>query len=74
MIQRPAGIGTFEFAVLAALRAAQLMSGCTPKVDGDHSVAVMAQLEVAQGKVPSLPFAVVGIAADGTPLPVPVEA
>ena len=51
MIQRPAGIGTFEFVVLATLRAAQLMRGCRPRVDGIHKAAVIAQLEVAQGKV-----------------------
>ena len=51
MIQRPAGLGTFEFVVLATLRAAQLMRGCRPRVDGIHKAAVIAQLEVAQGKV-----------------------
>jgi DNA-directed RNA polymerase subunit K/omega len=51
VIQRPAGIGTFEFVVLATLRAAQLMRGCRPRVDGIHKAAVIAQLEVAQGKV-----------------------
>ena len=54
MIQRPAGIGTFEFVVLATLRAAQLMRGCRPRVDGIHKAAVIAQLEVAQGKVMAL--------------------
>jgi DNA-directed RNA polymerase subunit K/omega len=51
VIQRPAGLGTFEFVVLATLRAAQLMRGCRPRVDGIHKAAVIAQLEVAQGKV-----------------------
>ena len=68
MIQRPAGFGTFEFAVMAALRASQLMRGCLPKVEGLHTVAVMAQLEVAQGKVLSLPFAV-KVAPEDTPPP-----
>ena len=54
MIQRPAGLGTFEFVVLATLRAAQLMRGCRPRVDGIHKAAVIAQLEVAQGKVMAL--------------------
>jgi hypothetical protein len=67
MIQRPAGFGTFQFAVMAALRAAQLMRGCLPKVDGLHTVAVMAQLEVAQGKVLCLPFAAVAVASEETP-------
>ena len=57
MIQRPAYFGKFEFVVIAALRASQLKRGCLPRVDGDHTVAVTAQLEVAQGKVPPLPAA-----------------
>ena len=56
MIQRPAGIGTFEFVVLATLRAAQLMRGCRPRVDGIHKAAVIAQLEVAQGKVTAMVY------------------
>jgi DNA-directed RNA polymerase subunit K/omega len=54
VIQRPAGLGTFEFVVLATLRAAQLMRGCRPRVDGIHKAAVIAQLEVAQGKVTAM--------------------
>ncbi len=37
--------------VLSALRAAQLIRGCTPRVDGDHKNTVIAQVEVAEGKV-----------------------
>ena len=59
LIRRPDGIGGFEFAVLASLRASQLMRGCTPKVDGDHSVAVTALLEVSNGSVISQPAAAV---------------
>jgi DNA-directed RNA polymerase subunit K/omega len=44
-------MGAFEFVAIAALRAAQLARGCRPKVDGDHTTAVCAQLEVAEGKV-----------------------
>lgn len=51
MIQRPDGIGAFEFVVLATLRAAQLMRGCIPRVEGPHKATVMAQVEVATGKV-----------------------
>ncbi len=51
MIHRPDTIGAFEFAVLASLRAAQLCRGCTPRVTGDHLVAVTAQMEVAGGAV-----------------------
>jgi len=50
-MQRPAGIGAFEFVILASLRAAQLMRGCRPKIEGFHKNTVLAQLEVAQGKV-----------------------
>jgi hypothetical protein len=63
VIQRPSALGTFEFVVLAALRASQLMRGCLPKVDGAHTIAVTAQLEIAQGKVPPLPSAVSAAAA-----------
>ena len=51
MIHRPLAINAFEFAVVSGLRAAQLTRGCTPRVEGSHKVAVMAQLEVAAGKV-----------------------
>jgi len=51
VINRPDGIGAFKFAVLASLRAAQLCRGCVPRVEGEHSVAVTAQMEVAGGAV-----------------------
>jgi len=51
MIVRPNGMGAFEFVVVAALRAAQLTRGCRPRIDGDHSTAMLAQLEVAGGRV-----------------------
>ena len=51
MIRRPPGVGTFQFVVLATLRAAQLMRGCRPRVDGVHKATVIAQLEVSEGKV-----------------------
>ena len=50
-MQRPSGIGAFQFVILASLRAVQLTRGCTPRVDGDHKCTVLAQLELAQGKV-----------------------
>jgi len=53
VITRPVGIGAFEFAVLASLRAAQLCRGCSPRVEGDHCVAVTAQMEIAGGTVVS---------------------
>lgn len=51
MIRPPQAMGTFEFVAVAALRAAQLARGCRPRVDGDHCTAVLAQREVAEGKV-----------------------
>jgi hypothetical protein len=51
VIQHPSGIGAFQFVILAALRAVQLARGCRPRVDGIHKNTVIAQLEVAQGKV-----------------------
>lgn len=51
MIQRPPGVGAFEFVILAALRAEQLIRGCTPRIDGGHKPIMTAQFEVAEGKV-----------------------
>ena len=53
-IQRPPGVGVFQFVVLSSLRAAQLIRGCLPRVDGTHKAMVMAQIEVAEGKVTQL--------------------
>jgi hypothetical protein len=50
-MQRPPGIGAFEFVILSSLRAAQLMRGCIPRVDGGHKMTVTAQLEVSRGMV-----------------------
>ena len=58
MIQRPPSFGAFEFVVLSTLRAQQLIRGCTPRVDvGSHKKSVVAQIEIAEGKVIQLPFA-----------------
>jgi hypothetical protein len=51
VVQRPSDIGAFQFVVLTSLRAAQLMRGCRPRVDGAHKPIMMAQVEVAEGKV-----------------------
>jgi hypothetical protein len=51
VIHRPDGIGAFQFAVLASLRAAQLCRGCVPRIEAGHCVAVTAQMEVAGGTV-----------------------
>lgn len=54
-MQRPSGVGAFQFVILASLRAAQLMRGCTPRIEGVHKNTVTAQLEVSQGKVSQSP-------------------
>lgn len=51
MIQRPAEMGRFQFVVLSTLRAAQLIRGCRPRIEGIHKKTVTAQAEVAEGKV-----------------------
>jgi len=51
VIRRPDGMGSFEFVVVASLRAAQLARGCTPRVTETHTKTITAQLEVAEGKV-----------------------
>jgi DNA-directed RNA polymerase subunit K/omega len=55
VIRRPPGMGAFQFVVLSKLRAAQLMRGCRPRVDGMHKATVIAQLEVSEGKVNQSP-------------------
>ena len=55
MIRRPPGVGAFQFVTLATLRAAQLIRGCRPTVDGVHKATVMAQLEVSGGTIMQLP-------------------
>jgi DNA-directed RNA polymerase subunit K/omega len=54
VIRRPLDVGRFEFVVLAALRAAQLLRGCPPKIDVEHKATITAQLEVSSGKVARL--------------------
>jgi DNA-directed RNA polymerase subunit K/omega len=52
VVSRPDGSNAFEFAVVSALRAAQLMKGCVPRVDVvAYKHTTTAQLEVAAGKV-----------------------
>jgi hypothetical protein len=51
-IRRPDSIGKFAFVILATQRAAQLMRGCTSRIDGGtHKAIVIAQGEVAAGMV-----------------------
>lgn len=54
MVKRPPEIGAFQFVILARLRATQLAAGCTPRLAGIHTHAVMAQMEVAEGQVTRL--------------------
>jgi DNA-directed RNA polymerase subunit K/omega len=51
LVSRPSQFNAYEFVVIASLRAKQLLSGCVPRVEGDHTASTMAQMEVACGKV-----------------------
>lgn len=51
MIFRSKGGSTFEFAVMASLRAKQLIRGAVPRVEGNHKPFITAQLEILAGKV-----------------------
>ena len=63
------GTNQFEFVMLSALRAAQLMRGCTPRVVAGTRPTVTAQREVAAGHVRSLPRdAAVAVAPERSPM------
>jgi DNA-directed RNA polymerase subunit K/omega len=47
-------MGAFTFVVLSTLRSTQLIRGCRPRVEGVHKRTVIAQIEVAEGKVQQL--------------------
>ena len=51
MVNRPVNFKAYEFSVVCALRAQQLLAGCTPRLPGEHSASTMAQMEVAAGCV-----------------------
>jgi DNA-directed RNA polymerase subunit K/omega len=51
MIHRAKDSNGFELVRVAALRAAQLMRGCRPRVPPSHRPILTAQLEVLAGKV-----------------------
>jgi DNA-directed RNA polymerase subunit K/omega len=57
VVHRPSESSAFEFVVVSGLRAAQLMRGSRPRVEGSHKVITTAQLEVAAGKVARVPLA-----------------
>jgi len=63
MVTRPTHFNAYEFAVVAALRAHQLMSGCVPCLDGEHKATTMAQMEVASGKIGRLDVPTPAVAA-----------
>jgi DNA-directed RNA polymerase subunit K/omega len=56
VVHRPSESSAFEFVVVSGLRAAQLMRGSRPRVEGSHKVITTAQLEVAAGKVARIPL------------------
>lgn len=58
MVTRPVHLNAYEFVVVSALRAKQLLAGCTPRLAGDHNAATMAQMEVAAGCVPRVETAI----------------
>lgn len=47
----PEDMGRFEFVRLAALRAAQLISGSVPRVPVGYKATTTARREVTQGKI-----------------------
>jgi DNA-directed RNA polymerase subunit K/omega len=51
MVNRPAHVNRYEFVAVCALRAQQLLAGCVPRVEGEHSAPTMAQMEVVAGRV-----------------------
>jgi len=59
MVQRPAGLGILEFAVMAGLRSAQLVKGCVPLVEvGTHKKTTTALMEVASRKIERVAFVI----------------
>jgi DNA-directed RNA polymerase subunit K/omega len=51
VVNRPRDYNSYEFVVVSSLRAKQLLAGCTAHVDGDHTAAITAQMEVADGRI-----------------------
>ena len=56
MVSRPPSMSAYEFVVVAALRAQQLLAGSVPRMTGEHGAATMAQMEVAGGRVARTPL------------------
>jgi DNA-directed RNA polymerase subunit K/omega len=55
MINRSPLANSFEFVVIAALRAQQLQRGCLQRVVGIHKCTTLAQMEIVAGKVARVP-------------------
>jgi hypothetical protein len=51
VVNRPRHYNSYEFVVVSSLRAKQLLAGCLAQVAGDHTAAIAAQMEVADGRV-----------------------
>ena len=51
MTVRPPHLNAYEFVVVSALRAQQLLAGCRPRLPGIYRATTMAQMEVADGCV-----------------------
>ena len=51
MVNRPVHMNAFEFVVVSALRAQQLLAGCVARKAGPQNAPTMAQMEVASGCV-----------------------
>lgn len=51
MVRPPDGMNPYEFVVMAAQRAQQLMRGCVARADGNHKATVLAQMEVSAGSI-----------------------
>ena len=51
MVNRPVHMNAFEFVVVSALRAQQLVAGCVSRKEGRQKAPTMAQMEVASGCV-----------------------
>ena len=51
MVTRPSHLGAYEYVVVCALRAQQLLNGSVPRAEGGHSATTTAQIEVAGGHV-----------------------
>ena len=51
VVRPPTGMNAYEFVVMSALRAQQLMQGCVALVEGDHKPTVLAQMEISMGRI-----------------------